>query len=71
MQPLNEPAGSPGWVVKLDRKSGKILGYVWVRVYRIPAEVMGKIDADEFRARIDPDYTSVRAICSVTSIVTA
>ena len=28
MQPLNEPAGSPGWVVKLDRKSGKILGYV-------------------------------------------
>jgi DNA-binding beta-propeller fold protein YncE len=28
MQPLNEPAGSAGWVVKLDRKSGKILGYV-------------------------------------------
>ncbi len=28
MQPLNEPAGSPGWVVKLDRKTGKILGYV-------------------------------------------
>ncbi|HEV2987099.1 MAG TPA: 6-bladed beta-propeller [Candidatus Angelobacter sp.] len=28
MQPLNEPTGSPGWVVKLDRKSGKILGYV-------------------------------------------
>jgi streptogramin lyase len=28
MQPLNEPAGSPGWVVELDRKTGKILGYV-------------------------------------------
>ena len=28
MQPLNEPPGSPGWVVKLDRSSGKILGYV-------------------------------------------
>jgi hypothetical protein len=25
--PLNQPPGSPGWVVKLDRKSGKILGY--------------------------------------------
>src|SRR5882724_10968559 len=30
MQPLNEPTGSPGWVVKLDRKTGKILGYVRV-----------------------------------------
>jgi streptogramin lyase len=28
MQPLNEPTGSPGWVVKLDRKNGRILGYV-------------------------------------------
>jgi hypothetical protein len=28
MQPLSEPTGSPGWVVKLDRKTGKILGYV-------------------------------------------
>jgi DNA-binding beta-propeller fold protein YncE len=28
MQALNEPTGSPGWVVKLDRKTGKILGYV-------------------------------------------
>ena len=28
MQPLNEPPGSPGWLVKLDRKTGKILGYV-------------------------------------------
>ena len=28
MQPLHEPTGSPGWVVKLDRKTGKILGYV-------------------------------------------
>ena len=28
MQPLNEPPGSQGWVVKLDRKTGKILGYV-------------------------------------------
>jgi hypothetical protein len=31
LQPLNEPAGSPGWVVKLDRKTGKILGYLPVR----------------------------------------
>jgi len=28
MQPLNEPTGAAGWVVKLDRTSGKILGYV-------------------------------------------
>ena len=28
MQPLDEPAGSPGRIVKLDRKTGKILGYV-------------------------------------------
>src|SRR6202789_1814690 len=28
MQPLNEPPGSPGWLVKLDRTTGKILGYV-------------------------------------------
>jgi streptogramin lyase len=28
MQPLSEPPGSPGWIVKLDRKTGKILGYV-------------------------------------------
>jgi streptogramin lyase len=28
MAPLNEPTGSPGWVVKLDRKTGKVLGYV-------------------------------------------
>ena len=28
LQPLNEPAGSPGWVVKLDPKTGKILGHV-------------------------------------------
>jgi streptogramin lyase len=28
MQPLNEPTSSPGWIVKLDRKSGKVLGYV-------------------------------------------
>jgi DNA-binding beta-propeller fold protein YncE len=28
MQPLNEPPGAPGWVVKLDRTTGKILGYV-------------------------------------------
>lgn len=26
--PLNAPTGAPGWIVKLDRKSGKILGYV-------------------------------------------
>jgi len=30
MQPLNEPPGGPGLLVKLDRKSGKILGYVEV-----------------------------------------
>jgi hypothetical protein len=28
MQPLNQSPGSPGWLVKLDRKTGKILGYV-------------------------------------------
>jgi hypothetical protein len=28
MQPLNVPPGSPGWLVKLDRQSGKILDYV-------------------------------------------
>jgi sugar lactone lactonase YvrE len=28
MQALNEPPGSPGWVVNLDRRTGKILGYV-------------------------------------------
>ncbi len=28
MAPLDEPTGSAGWVVKLDRASGKILGYV-------------------------------------------
>jgi len=26
--PLNAPTGAPGWIVQLDRKSGKILGYV-------------------------------------------
>jgi hypothetical protein len=29
--PLNEPTGAPGWVVKLDRNSGRILGYVSIR----------------------------------------
>jgi hypothetical protein len=28
IQPLSEPPGSPGWIVELDRKTGKILGYV-------------------------------------------
>jgi hypothetical protein len=28
IQPLNQPTGSPGWVVKLDRKTGKILGHL-------------------------------------------
>jgi hypothetical protein len=28
MAPLNEPTGAPGWLVKLDRRTGKILGYV-------------------------------------------
>ncbi len=31
MQPLNEPAGAPGWLLKMDRKTGKILGYVEVK----------------------------------------
>jgi hypothetical protein len=26
--PLNQPPGSPGWVLKLDRKTGKILGHL-------------------------------------------
>jgi hypothetical protein len=30
MQPLDEPPGAPGWLVKLGRKTGKILGYVEV-----------------------------------------
>jgi hypothetical protein len=28
MQPLNEPTGAAGWVVKLDRKTGRILGHL-------------------------------------------
>jgi streptogramin lyase len=28
MAQLNEPTGSPGWIVKLDRTTGKVLGYV-------------------------------------------
>jgi hypothetical protein len=28
MQPLNEAPGSPGWIVRLDRETGKILDYV-------------------------------------------
>jgi streptogramin lyase len=28
MQQLNEPTGSAGWLVKLDRKTGNILGYI-------------------------------------------
>jgi hypothetical protein len=28
MQPLSEPTGSPGWLVKFDAKSGKILGHL-------------------------------------------
>lgn len=30
MAPLNEPTGAPGWLVKMDRQTGKILGYVEV-----------------------------------------
>jgi hypothetical protein len=26
MQPLNQPPGSPGWVVKFDPKTGKMMG---------------------------------------------
>jgi hypothetical protein len=28
MQQLNEPTGAPGWVVKLDRNTGKMLGHL-------------------------------------------
>jgi 6-bladed beta-propeller len=28
MQPLNEPTGAAGWVVKFDRKSGEMLGHL-------------------------------------------
>src|SRR6185437_12048468 len=28
VQPLNVGTGAPGWIVKLDRKSGRVLGYV-------------------------------------------
>jgi streptogramin lyase len=31
MAPLNEPTGAPGWIVRMDRKTGKILGYVEVK----------------------------------------
>lgn len=28
IQPLNQPAGSPGWLIKLDSKTGQILGHI-------------------------------------------
>jgi outer membrane protein assembly factor BamB len=28
MQPLSEPTGAPGWLVKFDRKTGKMLGHL-------------------------------------------
>jgi len=28
MAPLNEPTGVAGWVVKFDRKTGKMLGHL-------------------------------------------
>jgi sugar lactone lactonase YvrE len=28
MAPRNQPTGAPGWIVKLDRRTGKVLGYV-------------------------------------------
>jgi sugar lactone lactonase YvrE len=28
MQPLDQPTGAPGWIVKLDRKTGKLLGHL-------------------------------------------
>lgn len=28
MAPLDQPPGSPGWIVKLDRTTGRILGYI-------------------------------------------
>ena len=30
MHPVDDPTASPGWLVKLDRKTGAILGYVSV-----------------------------------------
>jgi hypothetical protein len=30
MHPVDEPTASPGWLVKLDRKTGAVLGYVGV-----------------------------------------
>ena len=30
MHPVDEPTSSPGWLVKLDRQSGVVLGYVSV-----------------------------------------
>jgi streptogramin lyase len=35
MAPLNEPPGSPGWIVKLDRTTGRILGYIPVTEPRV------------------------------------
>jgi hypothetical protein len=35
MSPLNEPPGSPGWIVKLDSKTGRILGYIPVTDPRV------------------------------------
>ena len=28
MGPLDQPTGSPGWVVKLDRKTGEMMGHI-------------------------------------------
>jgi hypothetical protein len=30
MHPVDEPTASPGWLVKLERKTGAVLGYVSV-----------------------------------------
>ncbi len=30
MGPFDQPPGAPGWVVKLDPRSGKILGHIGI-----------------------------------------
>jgi hypothetical protein len=44
MQPFNEPPGDPGWIVKLDRETDKILGYV--RVTETPGLHCVEVDRD-------------------------
>ena len=34
LQEVNQPAGSPGWVVKFDCKTGKMIGHLDVSEFR-------------------------------------